>query len=230
MLKKSIVRGCVILLAAASLSACSPKSTVIPSDPQKWDTIAPDIKRLSDEDRRLAGAYMLRHSIAGAFNQSAGIPPGTTLGDAIKEQKKFEADMKMREAEAAALKAKVLAERAAVEKKIGEVATVSIVDVRVIPEDIYAGRYSDRIGLVVAVQNKGAKGISGLQGRVVFSDVFGKKIKEMNLPLRESFAANSTQTISSYGFDLNQFSEEDTVLKTSSMMGQSWKRLRFQSD
>lgn len=199
---------------ALALAACSgPKSTVIPSDPQKWDTIADSVKDLSDEDKSLFTGYVTRMTIGSALSGGkGGIPPGTTIGDAIKLQKAFLEEEKHEEAQADLLKAKVQAERAASVAKLNNVATVALVGLTVLPKNYDAGRFSERLDLLLAVQNRSTKPISGIKGALVFKDQFGAEIGTMQLSLDEDVAAGSSRSITGYGKDINQFEDTDTKL------------------
>jgi len=90
------MRKLVFTLVAAGLvlSACSkgPKDTVLPSDPKQWSEsgLKDSIEKLSPDDRKLLGAYMIRMGIGGALTGKT-IPEGTTIGQAIEEEKKYEA-------------------------------------------------------------------------------------------------------------------------------------------
>jgi hypothetical protein len=209
-----ILRGAAVAaIGAMLLAGCSnPKSTVIPAESAKWDTIAPSLQKLKDEDRRLAAAYMLRMSLGGAFGANAGISPGTTIGQAIENQKKFEADQKVAEAQAAALRAKVLAERQAAVAKISNAVQVVLANKTVIPENIYAGRYSASIGIQIAIQNKSAKAITGVKGVFDFRDQFGSPIMTLKLSMDEDVPAGGQRLISGYGMDINEFRDDHNKL------------------
>jgi hypothetical protein len=200
--------------SALVLAACSgPKDTVIPSDPKQWDTIADSVKELSDEDKALFTAYVVRMTMASALaGGKGGIPPGTTIADAIRLQKEFHEKRKQEEAEADLLKAKLAAERAAEVEKLKQVATVTLVDLKVLPKNYDYDRYSDRLDLVIGVQNRSGKNISGIKGDLVFADQFGTEITTMGLSLDEDIPANTTKSITGYGKDINQFRDEDTKL------------------
>lgn len=81
-----------VVAACLMVSACSkgPKETVIPTDPKQWSDIKPSIEKLDPADKQLIGKYMVRVGIGGAFTGQS-IPPGTTIGQAIEDEKKFEA-------------------------------------------------------------------------------------------------------------------------------------------
>ncbi|WP_062342878.1 hypothetical protein [Novosphingobium sp. CCH12-A3] len=204
----------ILLAAALVVSACSgAKSTVIPTDPQKWDEIAEDVKSLSDDDRKLVVGYMMRMSVGAAFaGQKGGIPPGTTIGDAIKDQKDWLAKQKAEEEQAEQLKAKVAAQKAADAEQIRRVATIAVTNVDVVSQDIMAGRYSDRLNVEVTIENKSAKQISGVRGTVAFKDQFDQEIDQTTFSLDEDVKPGETRIIKNYGRDLNQFKDEDKKL------------------
>lgn len=202
-----------VLMALALVGCSSAKSTTIPTDPSKWDTLASDAKRLSDDDRRLFASYLVRMGAGSALSESkVAVPPGTTIGDAIKDQQKFEADEKIAEAKAAALKAKADAERARTMAKLEHAATVVMTDMTLQPKDIYNGRFNNRLAFVYAVDNHTPKGISGIKGTTVFRDQFGTEIERMGLSMDEDIAPSSMRTISGYGKDLNEFEDSDQKL------------------
>lgn len=203
-----------IVVATLALSACnSAKSTLIPTDPEKWGEISEQVKSLDDDDREAVTKYMMRMTLGAAFSGGkAGIPPGTTIGDAIDQQHEWQKKQQQEEAEAAVLKAKVEAQKAADAAKIKQAATVAITDVSILPENMMAGRYSDRLNMEIAVQNKTAKQISGIKGTVNFDDQFGSRISSTNLSLDEDVKPNESRNITGYGRDLNQFEDSDKKL------------------
>lgn len=211
-MKRYIIVALLILGVAPGCSR--PKSTLVPSDPQKWDQLADSVKKLSDDDRKEFTAYMMRVTMASAFggNKTIAVPPGTTIGDAISDQKKWETDQQAEEAKANILKAKVAAERIASMKKLSDAATVILADLTVLPKDYEASRYSDRLSFVYAVDNHTAKAISGIKGTVVFKDQFGANIERMSLSMDEDIAPKRSRTITGYGKDINQFEANDTKL------------------
>ena len=213
------MKKAAVLLVALLLTACGVKSTVIPSDPKQWDKLSDSAKHLSDEDRRLFSGYMARIALGSAFsNGKVSIPTGETIGKAIDEQRKFEADIKKQEAEADILKAKAAAERAAAEAALSNAALVTLVTKTYVPKDIYRERFSDRVSFVFAVQNRTAKDIAGIKGTLELDDMFGSVIKQINFSMDEDVAAGQTRTISGYGMDLNQFEGSDTKLAQTDLL------------
>lgn len=207
--------GFVIACAASALvlCSCSPKSEVIPTDPGQWEQLAKKTKGLSDEDRQLLAGYLVRRSMAGVLSGgNPSIPPGTTVGMAISEQKKFQADAKTQEAEADMLKAKAAAERAKAEAALNNAAIVTVVKKVFLPKNYDAGRFSERVAFVIAVQNKTGKDIAGVKGRLQFNDMFGTEIKSIGLSIDETVKAGQMFATSEYGMDVNQFEDGDTKL------------------
>ncbi len=204
----------IMLAAAALIAGCSnAKNTVIPSDTSKWDEIADDVKSLDEDDRKKLVGYMMRMNLASAFSGGkGGIPPGTTIGDALKAQEEWIAKQEAQEIEAAALKAKVAAQKAENAKQIQQAATIAVTDVQILGQDMMAGRYSDRMNVEITIANKSAKQISGVRGTAVFKDQFDSEITQTNFSLDEDVKPGETRVITGYGRDLNQFMDEDKKL------------------
>ncbi|MDV7396312.1 hypothetical protein RZS08_33265, partial [Arthrospira platensis SPKY1] len=64
----------LLVVLTGVLVACSkPYDTVIPSDMSAWDKeLAPVVKELSDEDRKLFSAFVARAKIAEVFAKGEG--------------------------------------------------------------------------------------------------------------------------------------------------------------
>ena len=105
-MKNILMAGIISLF----LVGCSnPKSAQIPTDPEKWEELKPQIEKLNEEDKKLLTQFLMRKGMGAAFGGD-GIEPGTTVGDAIKEQKKWLEDKDAKEKAQAELKAKIEAE------------------------------------------------------------------------------------------------------------------------
>ena len=215
----------VVLALALCLSACSrAKDTVIPSDPSKWSEISDQTKTLDDEDKQLLARYMLRNSLGNVFTHSGGIPPGTTIGEAIDQQKDFETKEKIAQAQADALKARALAARNAVLEKLNHLITFALVSKQYVPKDIMAERFSDQISFVFAVKNNTQKDIAGIKGIVEFRDMFDTPIENMNLSLDHTVPAQKEVTIDGYEMDVNPFKDNDQKLAATDL---SKMKVRF---
>ena len=210
------MRPRIIIAVAACLilGACSrSKDTVIPSDPSKWSEMSEKLKDLTPEERQELAAYLMRNTLGGLFTHgTVGITPGTTVGQAIEQQKDFEVKEKQEEAQAEALKARAQAERNAMIEKLNHLVTFAVVSKQYVPSNIYQERFSDRVDFVFAVKNNTDKDIAGVKGAVEFRDMFGSTIENMQISLDRKVAANTEQSIDGYGKDINQFENSDQQL------------------
>lgn len=191
------------------LAACSkPTDTVIPVDKSLWEKeLAPATKKLSEEDRKLFGAYMARSIMGSALGgNKEGIPFGTTIGQAIDEQKQWQTEQERQAAEAAALKAKMEAERLETVKAINAAATVSLLSKKEIGSNIYERRYSDYQQFTIGVENKSDKEIVGLSGELEFIDVFDKVVGSVTFGISEKIKPGSHFKWVG-GRDYNQFNK-----------------------
>lgn len=92
-------------------------------------------------------------------------------------------------------------------------AVVTVTNKTNVPKDIYNGRYSDRIELIFNVENQGPDDIKGVQGVLHISDMFDKKIMDMNCDFTgQTIAGNTVATYSNLGIDVNEFIDEHTKL------------------
>jgi hypothetical protein len=126
-------RSLLIFCLLASFVGCSkPKETVIPVDTKLWDKeMMPQTEKLSDIDRQYVRSYFARLAPDGISGPNR-VPPGTTLGEAIADQKRFEEQSRLYEAlrekarldaEAAAEKQRFNAEKAQEKRAAQEVET-----------------------------------------------------------------------------------------------------------
>lgn len=210
-----------LLFVAALLSACSKATdTVIPSDMSVWDKeLAPVVNKLDEEEKRIFVDYVARKKLAEVFGkEKATIPFGTTVGQAIEEQRKWKADFEKAEAEAKAeaarkaaeeqaLKAKLEEERVAVLKQINAAATVTLLSKRELPRNFDAGRYSAEQEFAIGVENRSTQTLVGISGALEFLDVFDKVVGSVKFRISESIKPGGTyKWIGSR--DYNQFLDE----------------------
>ena len=208
------------IAALVVLSACSkPQEMVIPSDMSTWDKeLGPVIQKLPEEDRKHFALFVARAKMAEAFNKdSGGIPFGTTVGQAIEQQKKWAAEMEAKvaeekalrekkEKEEAELKAKLEAEKIATIKAINDVVTVTLVSKKELPADYQARRYSEYQQFNIGIQNNSDKTIAGVSGELEFVDLFDKTVGAVNFRITENIPSGSTHTWIG-GRDYNRFLE-----------------------
>lgn len=169
-------------LAVLVLSACTkPTDVVIPSDVSAWDRdLAPVVKKLGTEDQKLLQGYLMRAKLSESLGGAAGgIPFGTTVGQALLEQRKWMqeeekrlAEQKKREEEEQALKARLVAEAAAEKAAMEKAVAVVLVSKQQLPSNPRAGRYSEQQGFTIGVTNRSEKTVTGVSGTLNFVDRF----------------------------------------------------------
>jgi hypothetical protein len=202
----------VLLIAVFLLVGCGdPKNTVIPQEMSKWDSELKDsIAKLSEADRNVFGAYLIRAKLGEVFG-GGGIPNGMTIGQAIEAQKKWQAELAAKEAEEKALKEKVERERAEMRKTVDEALTVAVVDLYMRPSDWQSGRYQDQQIIELAIKNKGRKDISGINGSVRFINMFDKEVGSIGFSYEDGIRAGEMKTWTG-ARDFNQFIPEHKAI------------------
>lgn len=202
----------LILVAALALSGCSgPKDASIPSDPAAWEKeLSPHVKKLSEAEREKLAAYLVRVKLGETFG-GAGMPPGTTIGQAIESQTKWQNEQAAKQAEEEALKKKLEQERAAEEKLINEAVVVALLEKRELPSDPRAGRFSRYQEFSIGAQNNSQKVISGVSGTLTFIDVFDKEVGQINFGISERIEPGKS-TVWTGGRDYNQFADDQKAV------------------
>lgn len=199
--------GAFILLAGCG----KPTDAVIPSDVAKWDKeLAPQIQKLSEADRKRVAAYLMRAKV-GEIIGGAGVQPGTTIGQALAEQQKWEVEQAAKRAEEEALKRKLEQDRAAAAERINRAVTVTLLDKRELPSDFRARRYSQQQQFRIGVQNISDKPIIGVSGEIKFIDVFDKEVGAVSFRISERIAPGATYTWTGVR-DYNQFIDSHRAL------------------
>lgn len=198
-------RTLALLISLAVLSGCSkPTDAVIPSDMATWDKeLAPHLKKLPDEDREKVASYLMRAKVGEVFG-GKGVPPGTTIGQALEVQKKWEAEQAAKRAEEEALKKKLEQERATAMEQLNKAVTVTLLAKQELPKNYDAGRYSEYQQFRIGVQNNADKPVAGVAGEIKFIDVFDKEIGAVSFRITENIAPGKSATWIG-GRDYNQF-------------------------
>ena len=194
-----------LFLVVAALAGCSkPTDAVIPSDMAAWDKeLAAQMKKLPDEDRQKVAAYLMRAKMGEAFG-GKGVPPGTTLGQALAEQKKWETEQAAKRAAEESLKAQLEKERADALGRLNKVVTVSLLAKRELPKNYDAGRYSERQEFRIGVHNNADKPVIGVAGELEFVDIFDKKVGAVTFRISERVEPGKSTTWTG-SRDYNQF-------------------------
>lgn len=196
------MRYLLLVLGAVALMGCSnPKDTPLPADLAKMESLKPALEKLTQEERELVAAYVVRQTMGAALGgllggkPSAGIPEGMTIGKAIDDQRKFAAEAKAEEARQQALKAKLAAEREAALKPMLEAVTVTLVSKKLAEERGYSGMVMDeKLEVTFGYKNNTIKDISGVKGRVVVKDLFGDEISGFQISNDATIKAGATTT------------------------------------
>ena len=202
------------VLAALVLGGCSdPKKTIIPSDVSTWETtLKPTLEKLPDEDRQTVGRYMIRAKMGETFGGKSKL--GTiTVGEAIKEQKDFEAERKAKDDEEKRLADDLRAKQDALARQVRETLSVVMVSKGFYKADpMNGGGFQDKVTFTLGFQNKGSKPIAGFKGDLVFKDMFGDTIKALNFSHDEAVPAGKTVTWEG-SMDFNEFMRDDVRLR-----------------
>jgi len=198
-------RIAVVLIATVVLCGCSkPTDNVIPTDISTWDKeLAPALKKLPDADREKVATYLMRAKMGEVFG-GKGIPPGTTIGQALEAQKKWDAEQEAKRAEEEALRKKLEQEREAVLKQLNNAVTATLIAKRELPKNYDAGRYSEYQEFRIGVQNNSDKAVVGVAGEIKFIDVFDKEVGAVNFRISENIEPGKSVTWTG-GRDYNQF-------------------------
>lgn len=169
-----------------------------------WDKeLAPELKRLSEVDREKVAAYLMRAKMGEVFG-GKGVPLGTTIGQALDGQKKFEAEQVAKRAAEDALKKKIEQERTDAIDQLSKAVTVTLLAKREMPKNYDAGRYSDYQHFRIGVQNNSDKVVIGVSGEIKFIDVFDKEVGVVSFRISENIDLGKSATWTG-GRDYNQF-------------------------
>ncbi len=171
-----------------ALTACSdPKGTVIPTDASTWDkALKPALEKLTEEEKKLFIGYTMRAKMGEAFG-GKGMESGITVGKAIENQRAWIAEREAKQAEENALKAKLVAEQAALRKQIDDLLTVTVIELL-----LQKDRFQENQIIKIGLNNKGSKDIKGVSGAVKFIDIFDKEVGTINFSYDDGLKAGAT--------------------------------------
>lgn len=207
----------IIVLIALSLIiiGCSnPKDIVFGPEPLKqMAEQGKQFKKLPEKDRILLAAYLSIVELGKNFGAEVKPVTGRTVGEVLVDArawqdkvKKAEVESKKRDAEAEALKAKVLAERKVVENKISSSVVVAVIGKTILPKNYDVGRYSEMLSLSYAIENRSDKTIRQLKGRVIFTDATGDEVGWLLVDFDEPIKPGETlKTTTGRGWEINNF-------------------------
>lgn len=207
-----------VLICVAFLAACSdPKQSIVPSDPAQWDAeLKPIIEKLNDDEKKLLGAYLIRSKMGEAFGGEPMLP-GTTVADAIQNQKDWQIAAEKKKAEEQALKEqkaaeekalqeRLAAEKAAVKKRIDDAVTVTVLNTY-----LQKIKYDEQQVIEIGLSNNGTKDIRGIKGTVHFVDIFDNDVGEISFGYDDGLKAGEATTWTG-SRDYNQFMKEHKAI------------------
>jgi len=195
------------LLAIVILASCSSPMNNTYSD----STFESDLKAireanaLDSTEMNLLAMYFVR---AKLFNESIeGKSYNEILAEAkVAKQKQEEEERIQRE-----LAEKAKKEEEARIARLKNALTVTIFDKGYVEYD-----YQEYITYKFAFENKTEKEITAFTGQIMFTDLFDKEIKSLNLTYDDGVAASSIKNYSATT-DYNQFMDEDQLLKSKNL-------------
>jgi hypothetical protein len=221
-----IKRTAIFVVLALALVACTkPIDTVIPTDKNDWRTkLATVIEKLSEEDQVFFTSYMDRHVIGSTADENPQenssldlIPPGTTIGQAITEQKAWVVQQLTKAVEAAELKK-------AQQAKMNQMVTVTLLDKSFDPDDSHAILFLDRQYFNVRFKNISDKPIASVSGTLVFVNLFDEGVFSLGIDVTETIEPGQ-----SYIAKPNyKYSEFKAKYRTTRNLAESKYRNRFE--
>lgn len=204
--------------AAILLTACAdPKEAVLPVTLEQMEGSKDLLKKLNDEEKRLLVAYLTRREMAKVMGGALGNPEvaasfdAATVGDAIAQQREFQAASEKKAAEEEALRAKVLSEQKALQEQVDKALTVAVVDLHVRPQDIMNRRFRDEQVIVLALHNTSDREIAGVSGMIDFVDMFDKTVGSVHFKFEDGIKPGATEKWTGTR-EINQFEDEHTAI------------------
>ena len=206
-------RAAIYISAVILLAACNkPMDAVIPtSNDEQSQFIEKVVSKLGEEDKKLYAAWLMRRGLAAAFNNTAVVPPGTTVAQAIADQKEWLQQQEKAKAEEIRLSQEREAAKKAVQESIQKAAKIKFAGHELLPKNYRANRYSDQQKIYLEAGNLSDKVIHGIKAQLTYTDMFGQVIA--TIPFEITDTISPQHGIRWEGTrDLNQFIDADTKL------------------
>ena len=92
--------------------------------------------------------------------------------------------------------------------------SVELRGLRIVPMDTNAWRFSDEAHFEFWYKNTGTVGIRAFTGAVILADLFDRPMRTIRITHDEPLAPGEERTDNSLMYELNQFMDEDTWVKT----------------
>ena len=175
------------LSAALILAACGgdPHEAVLPKDLSNWkEDLKSELKELSPEERDTLAAFAKRYNSGTAGRVAAG----TTVRQAIMQQREYAAAEARKEAAEQAARDRVVQERENWRRQFESALTVTYVGKKL--EN--AGFSGDFLAVEVAIANTGHKTIKEFKGRIEFYNENGGEITYEDVDEKEPIPAGKS--------------------------------------
>lgn len=194
---KKILYLCVFLVA---LTGChNPKNTELPGKVDQLPSIQKDVSKLSNEERELLAGYMMRsmlsHGLLGGASGNTYIPAGTTIGEAISDQRQFIKNQQIESERQEQLKSELQKKRDIQTAQMRDAVTVTVVSKSIEPEIGYSGIVTDEnIVVEFGYRNNTLKNIAGVKGTISIVDLFGDEMTAFNVSNDETIRVGQNST------------------------------------
>jgi hypothetical protein len=178
-----------------------------------------DMKGLTVEEVGLLMVVQMSDGVRNAFGGEDRKIEGKTVGGLLVELKKEAADREVESKKQERLAADARAKEEAREAELRKAITLTVVH-----KGFQEAEYEKYITFKVAYENTSGKGIRAFQGKVQFTDLFGKQIYESGLTISNSVKSGQ-KGIWNGSFKYNQFidAEKALLLTDLSDMKVVWK-------
>lgn len=187
MKRLAILVLCVVLVVCLSCSNIKNEKVTDENKDKILNQISTS-KDLTEEERQLLAAYVIRQNMVNIFGGGKpGLPTGKTVGDMIAEQRQWAAQEKAEEDRQKQLAAAVRAKQSEMRNIIG-VALYSLTERQV--------AFSDYAEAKFAYENRSAKDVRAFEGTVAFSDVLGNHLEDVPLKVLTSLKSGEKSSLS----------------------------------
>jgi len=165
-----------------------------------------DSKELTEKDKELVAAYLIRTGIKKALlgeDPMAAIDSNLTVADAIEKQRQWILEDSIRSAEEKRLAEEALRKREAELAKLRGMVIVSL-----LKKEFMEYTYEQYVTITIAIANNSDKAIQGVKGALRLEDMFGDPIITLQIKHDQKVSAGK-RIITKASYEYNQFSDSD---------------------
>lgn len=192
-MKRSVVLA--IVLVALCCSCANVKDKKI-TEENKAKVLEEANKKLTPEEYSLLEGYVMRQSMQRAIenifqeDKDRLSPAGMTIGQMIREQRKWESG----QGDEAQKQKQLVAEVAAKQAEMRNVIGVALLSYSIKKGPFESGE-ADSAEVGYAYENRSAKDVRAFQGRIVFFDVLGNELEKVPLRVLTPLKAGEKATV-----------------------------------